>query len=488
MRKILSLITVSFLLLTSCSSNEDFADLNINPNRPSVTPSSFLFVSSTKSLVDQMTSISVNFNHYRFFAQYVAQRNFAAESNYELVERNVPQNHWSEIYRDVLIDLQDAKSVVPTEGLLDAVADNRIALSEILSIYAWQQLVDTFGDIPYTQALLGTENLSPVYDDAETIYNDLFVRLDAALNMLDESASGFGQSDLIYQDNIASWRKFGNSLKLRLGIRVLELPSMSSIAQNAIEQAVSAGVFTSNEDNAIMGYESAQPNTNPVHETLDRDISGRPPDFFPANTIVDYMNNLEDPRRPFYFDNNITNDAGDVIYVGGIYGTVNDIALTTLLGPTLIEATFRGVLMSYSEVSFTLAHATELGVNVGGTTAEFYNNGITASMEDWGVTESDISDYLARPDVDYSTAIGTWQEKIGLQYWLAMYNRGFEGWTLWRQLGAPMLNVAADSGDPIPVRYTYPVEEQTLNGTNYTAAATAIGGDTQQTNIFWDIE
>ena len=108
-------------------------------------------------------------------------------------------------------------------------------------------------------------------------------------------------------------------------------------------------------------------------------------------------------------------------------------------------------------------------------------------MEDWGVAGAEITTYLGRPDVDYNTASGTWQEKLGLQYWLAMYNRGFEGWTLWRQLGAPLLNVAADSQNPVPIRYTYPVEEQTLNGTNYTAAATAIGGDTQQTNIFWDV-
>jgi len=485
MKKILSIFTIATLVLFWSCSNEEYAELNINPDRPSVAPSDFLFAAATKSLVDQMTSISVNLNHFRFFAQYAAQRNFAAESNYELVERNVPLNHWSELYRDVLFDLKDARSTIANEVLEPAVASNRIALIEILNIYAWQQLVDTFGDIPYTEALNGAAGFSPAYDDAQTIYDDLFTRIDAALNLLNTSASGF-ESDLLYNGDISKWAKFGNSLKLRLAIRVLEVPTLSAKAQSAINEAITAGVFTSNADNATMTYEPAQPNTNPVFVTVDPSISGRPPDFFPANTIVDYMNGLDDPRRPFYFDDNIT-DASGVVYIGGTYGTTNDIALTTLLGPKLIEPTFRGVLMSYAEVSFMLTQATELGVNTGATAATHYANGITASMLDWGVAQADIDTYQARTDVNYATASGTWQEKLGLQYWLAMFNRGFEGWTAWRQLDAPMLNVAADSGSPVPVRYTYPAEEQTLNGTNYTAASTAIGGDSQQTKIFWDV-
>ena len=487
MKKNIVLLLIVSLIFSSCS-DEDYASLNVNPDRPANAPSEFLFVAATKSLVDQMTTISVNLNHYRFFAQYVAQRNFAAESNYELVERTVPQNHWSEIYRDVLLDLEDAKSKIPGEGLLNDVASNRMAIAEMLSIYAWQQLVDTFGDIPYTEALLGNEQFNPAYDDAQTIYMDLFQRIDQALSMINVSASGYGSADNIYGDDVSKWRKFGNSLKLRLGIRVLQVPSMSDTAETAISEAVAAGVFTSNADSAILKYADSQPNTNPNFVILNEDISGRPFDFFPANTIVDYMNNLEDPRRPLYFDDNLKDSSGNVIYKGGTYGTTNILENTTHLNPNLVtNPEFRGVLLSYSEVSFMLTQATELGVDVGGDAEAFYNNGITASMRDWGVTSDEITTYLDRPDVDYNTANGTWQEKLGLQYWLAMYNRGFEGWTLWRQLNAPALNVAVDSKSPVPVRYTYPVEEQTLNGTNYTAAATAIGGDTQQNKLFWDV-
>ena len=82
---------------------------------------------------------------------------------------------------------------------------------------------------------------------------------------------------------------------------------------------------------------------------------------------------------------------------------------------------------------------------------------------------------------------GTWRQKIGFQFWLAMYNRGFEGWCVYRKYDAPVLNVAANSGLPVPKRYTYPANEQTLNKVNWLAASGAIGGDTQSTKIFWDI-
>ncbi|MGR7813475.1 SusD/RagB family nutrient-binding outer membrane lipoprotein [Lacinutrix undariae] len=94
--------------------------------------------------------------------------------------------------------------------------------------------------------------------------------------------------------------------------------------------------------------------------------------------------------------------------------------------------------------------------------------------------------YLADSEVIYSTATGTCRQKIGTQFWLAMYNRGFEGWTVWRKYDFPAMNIAFDTGDPVPYRYTYLVDEQNLNVTNWDAAATAIGGDEQATKIFWD--
>ena len=117
-----------------------------------------------------------------------------------------------------------------------------------------------------------------------------------------------------------------------------------------------------------------------------------------------------------------------------------------------------------AEGQFLLAEAVERGMNVGGTAASHYEAGISASIEFWGGSTADATTYLAQPTVAYATAAGDWKVKIGTQAWIALYNRGYEAWTEWRRLDAPILNVpdGLTYGD-IPVRYTYPVQEQNLN-------------------------
>jgi hypothetical protein len=148
---------------------------------------------------------------------------------------------------------------------------------------------------------------------------------------------------------------------------------------------------------------------------------------------------------------------------------------------------FPGTLFDYAEVEFLLAEAVERGYTVGGTAAQHYNNAVTASIEDWGGTALDATGYLANPAVAYATAAGTWKQKIGIQSWIAYYNRGFEAWTQFRKLDYPLLVAPPDALSPFPLRFTYPIEEQTLNGDNWKAASTAIGGDAVDTKLFWDI-
>jgi hypothetical protein len=466
---IFSLIIVG---LASCQSDEQYEDLNRDPKNPTIVSADFLYNSATKSLVDQMTSTNVNINIFRLFGQYWTPTTYTDEANYELSERNIPQSHWSEMYRDVLLDLKTAKEIVSNNVDLSEVQKNtRIAQVEILMIYTWQQLVDTFGDIPYTDAL--GESTLPTYDDAATIYSDLLVRLDAIMPNI---GTGFGGADKLYGGSTASWKKFANSLKLKLGIRLTDVNP--TLAASTVSSAVIAGVFASNADNATFQYEGATPNTNPVWNSL---VESNRNDYVAANTIVDIMNSLNDPRRPLYFRENI----GAGTFKGGIYGVTNGFTTNTQIGDIMHEPTTPASLLSFSEVSFFLAEAAERSIVGTPANAEMhYNNGITASFNDWGA--SDITTYLANADVAYTTAAGTWKQKIGTQFWLAMYNRGFEGWTVWRKYDAPTFNIPGDSDNPVPTRYTYPVNEQNLNPTNWTAASAAIGGDKQTTKLFWD--
>jgi hypothetical protein len=146
------------------------------------------------------------------------------------------------------------------------------------------------------------------------------------------------------------------------------------------------------------------------------------------------------------------------------------------------------VLMDYAEVEFLLAEAVERGMNVGGTAAEHYNNAVTASITYWGGSEADATAYLAQPEVSYATAPGPWERKIGTQEWIALYLRSFDAWVVWRRLDYPQLQAPPSAITAIPVRYTYPSNEQNLNEENYAQASADIGGDDVTTNLFWDVE
>ena len=244
MKKIL--ITIfSLSVLFGCQSDEQYEDLNRDPKNPTDVAAEFLYNSATKSLVDQMTNTNVNNNIFRLLGQYWTETTYTDEANYDFTGRNIPQNHWSEMYRDVLLDFNTAKDVVNASALSQQQKNARLAQIEVLSIYTWQQLVDTFGDIPYTEAL-GDETL-PAYDDAEAIYLSLLDRLDATIPNL--TGTGFTSADNIYGGDMTAWNKFANSLKLKLGIRLSDFNT--SLSQTIVEEAYSAGVFTSNADNAL---------------------------------------------------------------------------------------------------------------------------------------------------------------------------------------------------------------------------------------------
>lgn len=463
------LLIISSLFIASCTSDESYENLNRDPNNPTQVSSDALFTSATKSLFDQMESTNVNTNVFRLLSQYWTETTYIDESNYDLNTRNIPQNHWGEMYRDILFDLQDAKNLTTS--------DKQKGMISVMEVYAWQQMVDTFGDVPYFTALQGAAEPTPAYDDDAAIYADLLVRIDDAIAKINGSGAAYTGADIIFNGDIAKWNKFANSVKFKLAMRMADADNAK--AQTAAQQAVAAGVLSSNSDNVTLTYLPTTPNTNPLWVDLVQ--SGRS-DFVVTNTVVDYMNTIADPRRPMYFDDNL----GAGIYVGGPYGDNNTFANYSHIGEVMHDPTFRGVLLDYSEVQFLLAEAVERGYSVGGTAASHYTAGITASMTDWGVAASDITTYLANPAVAYGTAAGTWKQKIGKQFWLAMYNRGFEGWCIYRKFDAPTMNVAAESGLPVPNRYTYPLNEPTLNKTNYDIAAIAIGGDLQSTKVFWD--
>ncbi|MDN3596420.1 SusD/RagB family nutrient-binding outer membrane lipoprotein [Zunongwangia endophytica] len=475
-------------MITSCS--DDLSDINTDSKNPTEVPHETLVTSATKSLVDQMVNTNVNTNIYRLLAQYWTETTYTDEANFNLINRSIPQSHWNIMYADVLKDLDRAAELmdqreqellveIPQEQI-----DNQRAIIEILKVYTYHVLVDTFGDIPYTEAL-DIDNTTPAYDDDLAIYNDIIERLNAAIGQLNTGFNGFRNgSDLIYDGNTGDWMKFANSLKLRLALRLGGVDDTKGATMAT--EAINAGVFSSNDDNATMQYLQSSPNTNPLWEDLVQ--SGRT-DFVAANTIVDAMNQREDPRRDdFFAPNQDDPDTEEIEYEGGPYAASgNQHSNSTIYSEKFENPVLEGVLLDYSEVQFLMAEAVERGY-ITGDAEEFYNSAIEASIVYWGGTSDEADDYIDEDNVNYSTSGDSWQEKIGIQKWISLYNRGFEGWSTYRKLGYPELPNAAVSDLPVPNRFTYPVIEASANGVNYTAAGEAIGGNTQQTKIFWDVD
>lgn len=454
----------------------DFDEINTDTKNPANVPPVMLFTGAQRQMADAVTNTNVNLNIFRLLAQYWTETTYIDESNYDLGTRNIPQNFWNIIYVDVLNPLQKAQELIPDQaGVLEEVKTNQNACVEIMMVYAYAALVNTFGDIPYSQAL-DIDNVHPAYDDDAVIFSDLLARLDGAISSIKTDAAGFGAGDVLFFGDMSRWLLFANSLKLRLGMQIADADAAK--AKSVVESAVAAGVLASNGDNIMFYYEASSPNTNPVW--VDVVQSGRN-DFVVANTLVDEMVALGDPRVPNYF----TVDANNG-YSGGIYGSNNNYATYSKPSETLTAPDYPATLLDYAEVEFLLAEAVERGMNVGGTAAEHYANAIRASITNWGGSDAEADAYLASPDVDYATASGDWKEKIGTQKWIALFNRGFEAWTEWRRFDYPVLNPPIEAVSDIPVRYTYPPQEQNLNAASWEAGSAAIGGDAVTTKLFWD--
>lgn len=472
MKKIL-LALVPALFVMACT--KDVTSLNVDPKKPLNVSSASLFTSAQHNLVNTLSSPNVNLNIFRLIEQQWQETTYIDESQYDLQSRNIPDNLWNAFYRSVLKNFEESRKIMPSDVTDAAQLKNQTAILDIMEVYTWHYLLTTYGNVPYTQAL-NIENTFPKYDDALTSYKDLLKRLDADMAALNPAAASFGSADAIYKGNPAQWKRFANSLKLKLAITIADADNAT--AKAAAESAVASGVFVGNTDNAKFPYVTTTPNTNPIWVDLIQ--SGRL-DFVAASTITSKMNALNDPRLPLYF----TKDPSGG-YSGGTPGQSSAYPNFSHAAVLITNADFPGNILDYAEVQFLLAEAAERGYSVGGAAATFYTNAVTASILDWGGTTAQAAAYLLQPTVLYATAAGNYKQKIGNQKWIALYNRGIDAWVEQRRLDFPVLPPAEDALTGFPVRFTYPVNEQNVNNANRVAAATAIGGDVVTTKLFFD--
>ncbi|SHG53057.1 SusD/RagB family nutrient-binding outer membrane lipoprotein [Chryseobacterium vrystaatense] len=473
MKNILKISLVSACIALSLSScQSDLTSLNNDPKHPSVLPSENLLATALYQSSYYMDSPSVNFNNYRFFTQQWAETQYPDETQYNLITRNQPRNHFNRMYVYSINNIKQAKANLKNEVETEDIRINKLATLEIEEIFIWENIVDTYGDVPYSEAFKPDEILNPKYDDAKTIYVDLIKRINDVIATIDPAVNGYSV-DLIYSGDMKKWIKFANSVKLRLGINLADVDP--ALSKATVESAVLGGVISSDIEAYKFKYDG---NTfsNPVFDNL---VASNRNDFLPTELVINTMSSLSDPRMEIWFSK-----VGGV-YKGGVFGDLNDPYTNfSQLTSYFRSPTAASNLLSYTEVAFLKAEAAARGYSVGGTAAELYAAAVTASMQENGVSPADTASYLAANPYN---AID-WKQSIGVQAWIAMFNKGFACWNFTRRLDNPVLvNPPKSNLSSVPYRMPYSDQEYVLNGVNVNAAASKIGGDKATTKLFWDI-
>lgn len=462
------------MLVTSCG--KDLEDYNIDPKNPESVAPEYMFSYAQYNLVKQFGDIDYNANVGRLWANYATQTTYIQEASYDAANRDIGGTIWDNVYTEALFELKRAKNTLRAQTIGDAEVEehnNKIALIKIMEVFAYQYLVDNFGNVPFTEAL-DINNVTPKYDDDEFIYTSIADSLSNAITMLTVSKPSFGESDLIYGGDVAMWKKFAHTLQLKMGIRVAE--SNPTMASDLVNAAVLGGVFTSNADNAVFNYTGVQPYVNPVYEYFV--IDSRNTDFVATENFLALLDDLSDPRVNVYYDDNL---AGGMI--GGIYGAAgNAYSELTHFNPEFTDNPLEPTtILDFSTTSFELAEAVERGF-ISGSASDYYEDGIQASFDALGLS-ADASAYIMANPYDSVN----WSESIGIQKYIALFHNGHEAWTEARRLGVPELATAVSNGVANPKRMIYPVEEVLINTTHYNEAATAMGGDETTSAIFWDV-
>lgn len=526
-------IALLSLIVVSC--DDDFEEINTNPNEPEVVLSSTIFNSATKELMDETRD---EFNSGRLalpWVQYWAQTSYADEDRYSYRESSA-ENFYEFSYR-VAIDLKkiiDLNLDPETSGLMSSVGnnENQVAACRIMLSYIFHQLVDIYGDIPYYsfgsdnpdfQSLdIDNEVFLPKFANQEDIYLDILSELSAASSQIITSESVFTTGDNIYGGDAVKWKKFANSLTLRVANRLRGVNS--GVATAAINQAVANGVFESNEDNASQAYEQADATASPMYSAFF--VSNRT-DFAVAAPFVNLLKGDVgfglDPRLFEYAAptkatiasvqaDNYANAAGEALAEGnpddyaGIpyaFSSVNLIPFTeySFASSNVLKQDYSEVFMEYAEVAFILSE------HNGWSQAE-YEAGVKASMEKWGVETVDIDDFVA-------SMPAASEETVLTQKYVALYMQPTESWAEYRRTGFPntllLPNQAAvldasqvassvqitspnytfiplEAIDDLPSRLRYPVVLQTLNGANRSEAVSKLSnGDNIDSKLFWDV-
>lgn len=468
------------MLFSACDPS-DFGDINVNPTAVSSVPNSALLTNTLQQLPGTAFAGTAGNRHSAdMYVQFISEGPYPGASLY-----SVQNFDWSLHYTGPLYNLQtiisNANSGSPlAEAGVNGSKDNQIAVARILKAYFFWWLTDRYGDIPYSEALKGDGNFSPKYDTQKDIYYDLFKELKEAAAQIKTGEAGV-KGDQFLEGDMASWKKFANTTRLFMSLRLMKNDNAKGKAEMA--DAIASGVIGSNAENLAYQFLSSDPNNfNPWYDNYTTSLRN---DYAISTIMTDYMAPKNDPRLPLY---------GEVLsgkVVGLEYGlnTAKNIpGAYSRIGDKFRGAGSPAMIYSYAQVLFTFAEAAKQGWIAGGDAlaATHYANGIKASFETYSVyNATTYAAYMAQPGVTYSAATGL--EQIMTQKWVHLYLNGFESWADWRRTGFPVLAPAPNGNiTSIPRRMGYPTNEGSINGKSYKEAIARQGADDLKTKMWWD--
>lgn len=489
--KVSIFLLIGLLITNACS--EDITELNVNPNKPTTVSASILLPGAMRDAVKRVHGHTTRLQRLgldggMLWVQYFARNQYTNEGDTYFTVADMMNANWLGFYTESLVNFQGIINISKEDGVEPNA--NFEAVGMIARAWVFSVLTDTWGPIPYSEAVQGfTENiLSPAYDSQEAIYAGILADLKTASEQLDPAGSAIA-GDILFGGDIMGWKKFANSLRLRLANRQFSKKSSESAAifNEILGNPAQYPIFESNADNAALTHEG-RPSNNPWHEIMV--FSGRE-DWSISQTLIDVMTdgegNATDPRITVYAE---PATAGEMagMYAGAINGLPESDASIYINGASrpgsfFMQETAPVAIMTYSELLFVLAEATAEGRYTGGLTAdEYMSMAVEASFDQYDLTIP--GDYLDGLAADKST--------IMTEKWKALFGQGIEAWTEMRRTGLPVLPSASPNAifeqSTLPTRLQYPSTEYSLNAANVAQGVSLLGGADDKLTPMWWVE
>ncbi|RRB04180.1 SusD/RagB family nutrient-binding outer membrane lipoprotein [Larkinella rosea] len=484
--KIIKALFLSLGLITlagSCTS--EFDKMNVSPNDPTSISPQYLLPYALEASIDRYWGVRTRFERLNLdgamcWMQYLTRNIYSNEGdNYE-VSVGFYTNNWKGFFNDGQVNYQRIIALAGPGGKFENANYEGVAL--VMRSWVFSLLTDVYGPIPYTDALKGTAetpNYSPTYDPVETVYAGLLKDLKTANEKLSVTGPSIA-GDILYGGDILKWKKFANSLRLKLANRqAVKKPAESkAIMAEILGNATTYPVFTSNADNAKLTNSAVLPSNNEWHQVMIQD--GRT-DWNISKTIADRLNELGDSRITVYA---VPNKAGK--YEGHANGLPDAVATaylgtSSVLGTYFTAPTAPAVIMTFSELNLILAEAAADG-DITGSAQTYLEKGIAASFDQYGLTVP--AGYLAK--VGPATKATIMEQK-----WISLFGQAIEAWTEYRRTGLPVLPAkdsrAVFSNDGVlPTRLKYPTSEYSLNKVSLDKGISLLGGaDDMKSKLWW---